>query len=293
MGAKVDYKNKVVVPDAKNGDGTRQLNTLYFTGAGYVDYPIQGVSRDSALGWEEPVWGGDLTRSTDFVLTNILEVDYGLVARLEVSYKYLNVSDYKALCEIAKERVCNVTYFNYEKAEWVINQEFAFTKQEKSKLYAFGTDYLGLLGVSIKLVATNRDRVGIIEDKYAISYYYGERSLNDEIGDHYYVYEGIEKNVTDEDGNIVVDSDGNNVTETGRQITEASKAIVDGYTVAKRGFTSTIIGTEFMQDDDELKSKKFVEWNTKADGSGGRYLPNEIKTMWEDMELYAIFEDEE
>lgn len=292
MGAKVDYKNKVVVPYAENGNGTRQLDTLYFTGAGYVDYPIKGISRDSALGWEEPVWGSDLKRSTNFVLTNALDVDYGLVARLEVSYKYLNVSDYIALCEIAKERVCNVTYFNYEKAEWVINQEFAFTKQEKSKLYAFGTDYLGLQDVSIKLVATNRDRVGIIEDEYTISYFYGERSLNDEIGDHYYEYEEIERNVTDDDGNIVVDDDGNNVTETIQQIIEASKAIVDGYTMAKWGFTTTIIGTEFMQDDAELKSKKFVEWNTKADGSGGHYFPNEIKTMWENIDLYAIFEDE-
>ena len=87
MGVKIDYQNKIIVPNAPNSDGVRQLDTIYFTVAGYVDYPIKGISRDSALGWEEPVWGGDLTRSTDFVLTNILDVDYGLVARLEVSYK--------------------------------------------------------------------------------------------------------------------------------------------------------------------------------------------------------------
>lgn len=170
MGVKIDYQNKIIVPNAPNGDGKRQLDTIYFTAAGYVDYPIKGISRDSALGWEEPVWGGDLTRSTDFVLTNILDVDYGLVARLEVSYKYLNVQDYIALCKIAKERVCNVTYFNYEKGEWVVNQEFAFTKQEKSKLYAFGTEYLGLLDVSVKLVATNRDKTGLINSDFTITY---------------------------------------------------------------------------------------------------------------------------
>lgn len=238
MGVKVDYKNKVVVPNAKNGNGTRQLDTLYFTGAGYVDYPIKGISRDSALGWEEPVWGGDLTRSTNFVLTNILDVDYGLVARLEVSYKYLNVSDYIALCKIAKERVCNVTYFNYENAEWVINQEFAFTKQEKSKLYAFGTDYLGLMDVSVKLVATNRDKAELIDTEFTITY-----NLNG----------------------------GSGTTPTKFAVWGDNLTIASSSNISKSGYT-------------------FKEWNTKADGSGGHYMPNQNKTMWESMTLYAIWE---
>ena len=102
MGVKVKYGDKIDVPNAPNGDGVRQLDTIYFTGAGYVDYPIKGISRDSALGWEEPVWGGDLTRSLDFVLTNIEDVAYGLVARCEISYKYMNVQDYIDLMRISK-----------------------------------------------------------------------------------------------------------------------------------------------------------------------------------------------
>lgn len=237
MGVKIDYKNKIIVPNAPNGDGKRQLDTIYFTAAGYVDYPIKGISRDSALGWEEPVWGGDLTRSTDFVLTNILDVDYGLVARLEVSYKYLNVQDYIALCKIAKERVCNVTYFNYEKGEWVVNQEFAFTKQEKSKLYAFGTEYLGLLDVSVKLVATNRDKVGLINTDFTITY-----------------------------------------NANGGSGTVASQS-------AKWGENINIATSSDLS----YSGKTFKEWNTQADGNGGRYLPNQSKTMWENMTLYAIW----
>lgn len=237
MGVKIDYQNKIIVPNAPNGDGKRQLDTIYFTGAGYVDYPIKGISRDSALGWEEPVWGGDLTRSTDFVLTNILDVDYGLVARLEVSYKYLNVQDYIALCKIAKERVCNVTYFNYEKGEWVVNQEFAFTKQEKSKLYAFGTEYLGLLDVSVKLVATNRDKVGLINTDFTITY-----------------------------------------NANGGSGTVASQS-------AKWGENINIATSSDLS----YSGKTFKEWNTQADGNGGRYLPNQSKTMWENMTLYAIW----
>lgn len=238
MGVKIDYQNKIIVPNAPNGNGKRQLDTIYFTAAGYVDYPIKGISRDSALGWEEPVWGGDLTRSTDFVLTNILDVDYGLVARLEVSYKYLNVQDYIALCKIAKERVCNVTYFNYEKGEWVVNQEFAFTKQEKSKLYAFGTEYLGLLDVSVKLVATNRDKTDLIATNFTITY-----------------------NANGGSGTVASQSAkwGDNL-----DIATSSGLSYSGYT--------------------------FKEWNTMANGKGGHYMPNQHKTMWENMTLYAIWE---
>lgn len=238
MGVKIDYKNKIIVPNAPNGDGKRQLDTIYFTGAGYVDYPIKGISRDSALGWEEPVWGGDLTRSTDFVLTNILDVDYGLVARLEVSYKYLNVQDYIALCKIAKERVCNVTYFNYEKGEWVVNQEFAFTKQEKSKLYAFGKEYLGLLDVSVKLVATNRDKTELIATDFTITY-----------------------------------------NANGGSGTVASQS-------AKWGDNLDIATSSGLS----YSGQTFKEWNTQANGQGGHYMPNQHKTMWENMTLYAIWE---
>lgn len=238
MGVKIDYQNKIIVPNAPNGDGKRQLDTIYFTGAGYVDYPIKGISRDSALGWEEPVWGGDLTRSTDFVLTNILDVDYGLVARLEVSYKYLNVQDYIALCKIAKERVCNVTYFNYEKGEWIVNQEFAFTKQEKSKLYAFGTEYLGLLDVSVKLVATNRDKTDLIATNFTITY-----------------------------------------NANGGSGTVASQS-------AKWGDNLDIATSSGLS----YSGKTFKEWNTQANGLGGHYMPNQHKTMWENMTLYAIWE---
>lgn len=238
MGVKIDYQNKIIVPNAPNGNGKRQLDTIYFTGAGYVDYPIKGISRDSALGWEEPVWGGDLTRSTDFVLTNILDVDYGLVARLEVSYKYLNVQDYMVLCKIAKERVCNVTYFNYEKGEWVVNQEFAFTKQEKSKLYAFGTEYLGLLDVSVKLVATNRDKTDLISTNFTITY-----------------------------------------NANGGSGTVASQS-------AKWGDNLDIATSSGLS----YSGKTFKEWNTMANGKGGHYMPNQHKTMWENMTLYAIWE---
>ena len=160
MGVKVDYANKINAQD---------LDTIYITGGGFIRRAFKGVSRDSAWGWEEPVWGGDLTRSLDFILTNIEDVAYGLVARCEISYKYMNVQDYIDLMRISKERVVTVDYFNRETGQRV-TQEMAFTGNELGKLYAFGTDYLGNQDVKIKLVATNREKADLIKSKITISY---------------------------------------------------------------------------------------------------------------------------
>jgi surface protein len=160
MATKVDYANGIDIAD---------IGTVYLTGAGYVNYPFHGISRDSALGWEEPVWGAELNRSVDLVMDNIDDVDYGLVARCEISYKYMNVQDYIALCKIAKQRVCTANFVNRETGERV-TQEMAFTGNEVGKLIKFGKDYLGSADVSIKLVATNRDRQNIIDATHTITY---------------------------------------------------------------------------------------------------------------------------
>ena len=170
MGNTIDYANAV-----ETNVNALNIDCIYITGAGYVKKEFKGISRDSAMGWEETVWGGDLTRSTDFVLSNIEDVDFGLVAREEISYKYMNIEQYKALCKISKQRVCYVIYFNREKGQWETGangygQEMAFTGNELKKLHTYGSQYLGVLDISIKLVATNRDRINIISASHTISY---------------------------------------------------------------------------------------------------------------------------
>lgn len=164
MGAIVDYKNKKTVDN---------LDTIYITGAGYINRAFKGVGRDSAWGWEEPVFGGNLTRSTNLVLQNIDTVNFGLVARVELNFKYMNISDYIALCQMAKQRTVMVNFFNRETGERQ-TQEMAFTENSIGQLYAFRkdkiTNYLGILDVSIKLVATNRDKENLINTGITISY---------------------------------------------------------------------------------------------------------------------------
>lgn len=225
MGVRVDYQNAKQIND---------LDYIYITGGGYIDYPFRGISRDSAMGWEEPVWG-DLQRSTgSYVLSNIDNVDYGLVARCEISFKYMNYDDLFALRRIAKQRVCTVNYFNRDTGERE-TQEMAFTGADLEKIYAFDSKYLGALNVSIKLVATNRDKVNIISANHTISY-----------------------NANGGSGSIA--------SET-RRWSEALQ-LSDGTGFTKTGYSLT-------------------GWNTKADGTGWAYLPNQQITVFEDLTLYA------
>lgn len=162
MGVKVDYQNKIIAED---------LDTVYLTGAGFIRRAFKGISRDSAWGWEASVWGGELTRSKgDFVLTNIQTVDFGKVPRCEISYKYMNIQDYMDLMKISKERVVLVDFFNRETGKRE-TREMAFTENELDKLYSFGSDYLGVMGVKIKLVATNREMAKLIKTKFTVSYH--------------------------------------------------------------------------------------------------------------------------
>ncbi len=134
------------------------LNTIYISGAGYVDYPFRNIDRESQLGWDAPVWGSSLKRTLGFTLETVDSAAFGAVARVELNLKYLNSEDYKVLADMSKERAVYVTYFNRETGKWVERQEMSFTSQEIEKLYATNTNYVGVFNTKIKLVATNRDK---------------------------------------------------------------------------------------------------------------------------------------
>lgn len=134
------------------------LNTIYISGAGYVDYPFKNIDRESQLGWDAPVWGSSLKRTLGFTLETVDSAAFGTVARVELNFKYLNTEDYKVLADMSRERAVYVTYFNRETGKWVERQEMSFTSQEIEKLYATNTNYIGVFNTKIKLVATNRDK---------------------------------------------------------------------------------------------------------------------------------------
>ena len=145
-----------------------ELDTVYITGAGVINHKFYGITADSPLGFEEPVWGGNLTRSSDFSLSNIDTVKFGLVGRCEFTIKYMDMDDYMVLCKLSKERVVTVNYYNRERNERV-TQEMAFTGNEMKKIYAM-RGVVGMLDVSVKLVATNREKADLIRNVFKVTF---------------------------------------------------------------------------------------------------------------------------
>lgn len=172
MGVKVDYKNAIKGTDA-NGHAL-DLDTIYITAGGFIRRPFKGISRDSLGGINETVWGGDLTRSRGaFALSNIDKVDFGVVPRCEISFKYMNVQDYLDFCKIAKERVMIVDFFNRDLGQRQ-TLEMAMTNQDRGNLYNYGAqEYIGNLDIKIKLVATNREYMNKGAVTYMIQYVIG------------------------------------------------------------------------------------------------------------------------
>lgn len=158
MGVMIDYKNLKLV----------DLDTVYITGGGFIRYPFKGIARDSALGWQEAVWG-NLTRSKNLVLTNIDTTSFGLVARVELNFKFMNLKDYEVLMLLTQQRVVTVDYVSRETGLRV-TQEMSFTKNSLKSIYGFGNKFIGVQDVSISLVATNRDKVDLISSNITITY---------------------------------------------------------------------------------------------------------------------------
>ena len=264
MGAIVDVNNAIDYKTANPINKNDGIDTIYITAAGYKHYPFKCATPDSGLGFEERVFGADLTRSTNFVLTNILDVDYGLVARVEITYAYMNITDYRVLCKISQERVCYVTYFNREKAEWVQDQEFAFTTQELNKLYAFGSHYFGALDITVSLVATNRDlaetKIGKV---FEVTF-----NMNGGTGD----IDDLAQR--DSDGKYILDKDGNKQYNN-------PKNVVYG------GAISLPTSTGFS-----YAGKTFDGWSlqstlSNAQSYGVYYMPKQPVTVWGNMTFYA------
>lgn len=132
----------------------QDLGKVFITGAGYVNYPFT-TSRDS-IGWNETVWGGNLNRSKKFTLENIDDVEIGQVPQCTITFKYLKIEEFIILQEILKERHVTVRYFDIDVGDWVTH-DMAITKNERKKIYAYGSKVIGMQDLTVKFVGTNLD----------------------------------------------------------------------------------------------------------------------------------------
>lgn len=240
MSVKVDYKNAIKGIDA-NGKPL-DLDTIYITAGGFVNRAFKGLARDSVWGINETVWGGNLTRTRGtFALENIENVDFGIVPRCEITFKYMNVQDYLDLCKIAQQRTMTVNFFNRDLGQRQ-TLEMAMTNQDRGNLYNYGSqEYIGNFDIKIKLVATNRELTKSGKGVKTFTVKYNTLSASWKIDSQSAKWSNV----------ITIATPPSNVTQ----------------------------------------NLRFKEWNTSSLGTGAKYLPGEQVTLWQDLTLYAVYDD--
>lgn len=131
-----------------------EIGKVYITGAGYQNRPFI-VGYDS-IGWNETVWGGELTRSNKFALENIDDVEIGQVPQCTIVFKYIKIEDFIVLQELLRERHVSVTYYDVDYNKFVTH-EMAITGNERKKIHSYGRKILGVRDFTVKFVGTNND----------------------------------------------------------------------------------------------------------------------------------------
>lgn len=131
------------------------INVIYLTGGGYIRERFDGLGKDT-IGFNETVWASNLTRSKDFSLRNIDDVDMGQVPQCHISIPYMTIEKFKVLQAILRERHVIADYFDVDLGKRVIH-EMAITQNERKKLLSQEYYVTGVTDLKIKLVGTNRD----------------------------------------------------------------------------------------------------------------------------------------
>lgn len=146
-----------LIPSRNTSIDANEIKNVYFTGAGYTRKEFNCISRESQLGYYETVWAASLNRDNTFALNNIDDVDIGKVARLNLIFPIMTMSDFIILQELLTQRHIIVEYFNVDVGHRV-TEEMAITGNERKKLYVHGDRLVGMQNVTLSLVGTNRNQ---------------------------------------------------------------------------------------------------------------------------------------
>lgn len=281
-----------------NADGTQKsdkiedLDTIWVNGQEFKGMAYQGLLTVNTKTYvEEP------TRANDGSIPNINDYDTFVVPRCKVNFKFFEIDDYRRLCDAIQSNEFNVKYYDKQFNKFVVHKMYC-EPEEMFKLYNVGTDVFGLLDYEISFIGTLNDL-----SEHNVSYVAIDGSNN-------------LSNISFSDySEITIYSKGNRVKYETEETTQYYEYINDssgsGHDINDTNYwkliDSTILETEKINwgnsivvktSADLLKfynapsGKQFVAWNTKPDGTGSTYYPNQSMNIFEDLTLYSIWTSE-
>ena len=281
-----------------NADGTQKsdkvedLDTIWVNGQEFKGMAYQGLLTVNTKTYvEEP------TRANDGSIPNINDYDTFVVPRCKVNFKFFEIDDYRRLCDAIQSNEFNVKYYDKQFNKFVVHKMYC-EPEEMFKLYNVGIDVFGVLDYEISFIGTLNDL-----SEHNVSYVAIDGSNN-------------LSNIRFSDySETTIYSKGNRVKYETEETTQYYEYINDssgsGHDINDTNYwkliDSTILETEKINwgnsivvktSADLLKfynapsGKQFVAWNTKPDGTGSTYYPNQSMNIFEDLTLYSIWTSE-
>ena len=167
----------------------KSVGSIYITGGGFVNREFKGASPTSAFGWEELGWKKTPSRGTAFALTDIDNIDVGLVPRCEIEISYMRYEDYTDMRQILKQKHYSITFVDFDNKEWTTRDMYC-TDNSKKQFLILDRKILGAVSMTLKFVGTNLD---LIENgnsfevkKYTIQYIENDTTSTDKTKEIYW-----------------------------------------------------------------------------------------------------------
>lgn len=249
---------------------------IYDMGFFFIDNePFSGFSGFTSVNtktyFEEP------QRTGNGSIPDINDYETFVVPRVRFNFKYFSLDDYQRLCEAILPNEFVVKYYDKQFGKWVSHKMYC-EPEEMTKIYNVDTTIIGVLDYEISLIGTCNPLdtynfvYGNLRPTEINTYVQGAAySINDKVqlGGVYYV--AIKDNPTSfpppnsEYWGVL----------TGWSYDGVSGTAISWGTSVKLVSPSTInSGTQY------------TVWNTKADGTGRIYYPNQSVIIFDNLTLY-------
>ena len=197
----------MVYIDYLNADKIDELGTVWINGEEF-----KGIGYNGLLTVNTKTYVSEPTRANDGSMPNIGDHETFIVPRCKINFKYLNINDYRRLCNAILPNEFLVKYYDKDLGDFVEHWMYC-EPQEMRKIYNIGTAVIGVLDYEVSFIGTlnklkqlsvQYDKIGqkIKNDKGTFSsskiYTLGDRVLyNDEYYEAIFyedTFSGIETN---------------------------------------------------------------------------------------------------
>lgn len=138
----------MVYIDYSNADKIEELGTVWINGEEF-----KGIGYNGLLTVNTKTYVSEPTRANDGSMPNIGDHETFIVPRCKINFKYLNVNDYRRLCNAILPNEFLVKYYDKDFGDFVEHWMYC-EPQEMAKIYNIGTAVIGVLDYEVSFIGT-------------------------------------------------------------------------------------------------------------------------------------------